>query len=354
MFNYKEREPINDTEIKKILKERDNRNLDEVLVIENKVVYSFYNVNCKNICFRDCLFNPSENDNFFTNSYIENITIENCMWYDCYPANTYFKNIKIINTVIDNNIWFLDCIFDNLKYKNSIMNMFGLYNCTIKNTDFTGQEHFFLQTTSAETFEKYDVKLFNNFEAILKQNKDKLVIPWYTMQFDNCKIDIDSIKKLLEYSDRIDPNYFWMGQAYCKTGYIHLNGAKDATKYNLLCNLFLYDIDQTYEYLGEIKDEKERNYVNNLRRKFFPIQNFDNMDISKYSKRLTTKPKKIPMTIVDNNGNIIDTSLIIPIGEIFFENTYKSSNSNYIDSNYDANNLEEKIGTKIIGSKLWN
>ena len=351
MFNYKRREPINDVEIKELLRKRDEKNPDEVLVVENKEVQSFYNVNCKNICFRDCLLNPCENDVFFVNSYVENITIENCMWYDCYPTNTYFKNIKIVNTIIDNNILFLDCIFDNLIYKNSLMNMFGLYNCTIKNTDFTGQELFFIQTTSAETFEKYDLKLFDNFENILKENKDKLVIPWYTMQFDNCKITIDSIKKLLEYTDKIDPNYFWKGIGYCKTGYIHLNGAKEDTQYNLLCNLFLYDIDQIYEYLGEIVDEKERNYINNLRRKFFPIHNFDNMDISKYSKKLITKSKKMPMIIVDNNGNIIDTSLINPIGEISFENSYRSNNSNYVDSNYYAKNLDNKIGSKTIKSK---
>lgn len=351
MFNCKEFEILNDEEIKELIKKRDDNNPNETLIIENKEIESFDEVNCKNIHFKNCKFAPCYKYGFLSDSVVDNITFENCLWWDCTVTNTHFKNVKFINTIIDNNILFSDCIFENMTYKNSLMNMLGISDCVIKDTDFTNQEYFFLQCTTAEVTENlYNNNLFNNFEEYLKQNKDKLVIPWYTMTFDNCKISMESIKKLLEYSNKIDPNYFWMASAACKSGYIHLNGAEESTKYNLLCNLFLYNIEQSYDYNGKVNNSSVRNYLRN-KSKYTPILYFDNMDLSKYSKVLTTEPKTLPMIIVDNNGNIIDTSLINPIGEIFFENTHDNSNSNYVDSNYYAKNLDNKIGSKAIKSK---
>ena len=196
-------EKITDNEIKKLLEERDKNNPDEYLIIENKRVTDFHSVSCKNIWFKNCFFAPTLVENLFSNCYIENIIIEDCRWWDSIINQAYFKNIAIKGTILENNIAFKDCIFDNLKFKDSLIGTYGFINCKIKNTDFRSQECFFLQEERLSFIEKYKNKELKDILPIIHQNKDFFVIPWYNLEYSNCIIDLESIRKLSSYSNKI-------------------------------------------------------------------------------------------------------------------------------------------------------
>lgn len=155
----------------------------------------------------------------FSNSYIENVIIEDCRWWDSIINQAYFKNTMIKGTILENNIAFKDCIFDNLKFKDSLIGTYGFVKCEIKNTDFRGQEYFFLQEERLSFIERYKNKRLKDIMSIINENKDFFVIPWYNIEYTNCIIDLESIRKLSGYSNKIDPSFSIAGISAFRNGY---------------------------------------------------------------------------------------------------------------------------------------
>lgn len=353
------KEEIDNVTIKKMIQERNINDPCGFVIIENKTIRDFSDINCKNIILKNCSLESPQEDTIFCNSYIENINIEDCVWHDSVVKNTIFKNITIRRSIIYNNISMENCIFDNLCFEDSLMNFPGFCDCQIKNTNFIGKEYFFLQVINLEyIWNLYKNNKLGDFSKIINQNKDKFCIAWYNMQYNNCVIDLDSIKRLANYSDRIDPNYSDLAHTYHKTGYIYLNNIDQNTKYNLVSNIFLFDAEQKYDYLSKFRDEEYEKYFRTVREKHIPpLFLFDDeVDLSKYRKTLSTKLNEKAMTIVDSEGMEIDKKLIVPLGDISFVSSFYKD-SNFVESNYDAvefcnrNHNKNKVYIKSLWKK---
>lgn len=352
--NLMEQARIDDQTIKELIRERDANSPDEFVVIENKKVTSFHDTSCKNIIFKNCLFSPRSEDILFSNSYFENIVLEDCFWYDSKVSNTTFKNITMRRCTIYNNVSIKKCIFDGLEFVDSLLGFFGFAECEIKNTDFRGHEYFFLQVRNLQfVSDLFSSGQMANVREAIEQNTDRLCIAWYNMKYTNCIISLDDIKRLASYSDKIDSNYSWLGYAAFRTGFIDLEKADDITRYSLIANTFLYDAIQEYDYSGDLayKDYEEYRAQG---RKYLPPLFFDKIDLSKYRKTLSTKKKENSMTILDSEGREIDPSLIIPLGEIEFVNSFYKD-SDFVESHFDAGKLNEKYsnGNKAYKKSLW-
>lgn len=349
-------EELDCEKIKDLIEARDNRNPNEFLIIENKRIRSFYSIKCSNIIFRKCFFTPRDTDKLFSDSYLENIVLEDCFWYDSKVQNAVFKNITMRHSVINNNVSMKNCVFDGLKFIDSLMQFFGFVNCEIKNTDFRGQEYFFLQSCHLSFLEElfYSGKL-SQLSTIIKQCPDMFSIAWYNMKYTNCIIDLDTIRKLASYSDKLDPNFSWLAYASCRTGYINLKNADEATRYSLIAGTFLYDAHQEYDYSGKLEYKDYEEYRISGRKYLPPLfSSSDKIDLSKYRKTLSTKEKKNTMTILDNEGREIDYSLIVPLGDIEFTNSFYKD-SDFVESHFDAGQLNEKYsdGDKAYQKSLW-
>lgn len=333
-------ERIDSRTITTLLQERDNKNPNEFLLLKNKIISEF-NISCKNICFKNCTFDD-DRGGLFSDCKLENVVFDSCIWVDSIVQNAIFKNIIFKNSVIYNNVGFKGCVFNNLNFDNSLLATFGFEDCKIINTDFRNKEYFFLQSTSQSFIAQLckSGKL-NNVTNIVQQNKDKFVLPWYGLEYHNCIINLASIKRLATYSERIDPNYSHLAGSTNKTGFIRLQNCNPKTKLNIIAGMFLYDADQTYEYSGTINNEDFAEYNNLIREKYKPlIFGGDEIDITKYKKTLVAKPKKYPITIVDNLARKVNPNLILPIGQITFTSSISSSSFQFVESHFDASLLD--------------
>lgn len=338
------KEKIDDQSIKKLINERDANNPEEFIVIENKWIDSFYNVNCKNIVFKDCFFGPRNADKLFSNSYLENIVFDRCFWYDSEVKNVVFKNLTMRHSVIYNNVDLENCVFDSLNFVDCLMFFGDFVNCEIKNTDFRGQEYFFWQEISRQLLnDLFDSGKLIDVPTIVEQNPDKFVIAWYNTKYTNCIIGVDGINWLAHNCDKIDSNYSWFGAAVCRNGFINLENVDQATRCNLIAGTFLYDANQEYCYSGKFANDKIGEFFKTEGKHFPPtfLLN-DKIDLSKYKKTLSTVPKESAMTILDYEGKEIDKSLISPLGSITFVNSFYKD-SDFVESHFDAIELDDRF-----------
>ncbi|MBQ9833953.1 MAG: pentapeptide repeat-containing protein [Bacilli bacterium] len=343
-----EMQNINGNEIRKLIENRNLNSKNEYVIIENKIVSDFHSIECENIIFKNCYFEESCG-NIFSNSFLQNIILENCCWYDSTVKNTYFKNLTMVQSIIHNNVEISNCTFDNLIFQNSIMRFQGFENCEIKNTDFRGQEYFFLQTINLDfAYELYLTEQLQNLTDVIIKNPEQFVIPWYSLKYTNCLIDFESIKKLSSYSNKIDSNYSTLAPTPYLTGFINLDGAEQVTKYFLIAGTFLYDAKQSYFYDGDCLNKE---YRKEFEPPMFLIFKDYHIDISKYKKTVTTTKKSEPMTIIDDNRSVIDFNQIPPLGQITFIS--KFLNDNFLESNFDASTLNKRTDVSKLIRSIW-